>query len=137
MKRLFIIPIMFIYLSAVSGIMINLHYCGQELESWNLFAGKDGCEDGGCGDESQESDGCCQDKVITAKINADQNNIAEIKLKLQPVAWQAVVMPVQYYSSNVVYVQQHTKTMHHANAPPGIWQSIPLYKLHSSFTYYG
>ena len=137
MKRLLIIPVMFIYLVAVSGIMINLHYCGQELESWNLFAGKNSCEDGACGDESDKSDDCCKDKVITAKVSGEQNSIAAIKLKLQVAEWPVALLPAVYSYNAPVYTSIYRSATNFANAPPGSWQQIPLYKLHSSFTYYG
>lgn len=136
MKRLLLIPVMFVYLFAVSGIMISLHYCGQELESWNVFS-KTGCEDGACDDESQESDGCCKDEVITAKITKDQHVAPTFKFKVPLDEWQAPlpVYPfVQALDHSAVTVKA---TAHQPNAPPGLWQQIPLYKLHSSFTYYG
>jgi hypothetical protein len=136
MKKLFVIPIMFIYLVAVSGVMINLHYCGPQLESWNMYAEGEGCDGGECGDESKQSDDCCKDEVITAKVSNDQNTVSELKLKLSTEAWQPALLPVypEYATSSVLSVKA---TAHKANAPPGRWQNIPLYKLHSGFIYYG
>lgn len=136
MKRLFIIPLMLIYLFAVSGIMISIHYCGQEMESWSLFSAKQGCEDGACGDESDKPDDCCKDEVVTAKVSHDQNIAAAFKLKLQDVSAWAILPQYPAFAGNSFTIQ----AVSHAympNAPPGLWQQIPLYRLHSSFTYYG
>ena len=117
---------MFIYLLAVSGIMITAHYCGQELESWNVYVESDGC----AGDD-------CKDEVITAKVSEDQNIVTAFKLKLADNSF-AAILP-QYFSvpdAPAISVA-FAANAHMPNAPPGLWQQIPLYKLHSSFTYYG
>lgn len=136
-KKLFVIPIMLMYLFAVSGIMVSAHYCGQEMESLSLFAEKGGCDEGECGDESEQSDDCCKDKTFTAKIDTEQNLVSTFKLKLSDNSFATVLPVVSYIPANdVVAVSVHT-TANKANAPPGIWQQIPLYKLHARFTYYG
>src|ERR1043165_6136834 len=81
MKKYLVIPLLFIYLLSVSGIVCYAHYCGVNLVSVNVYAGWNGCEDGGCGDESDEPDGCCKDKVVTARVTHDQNTIEAFKLK--------------------------------------------------------
>ncbi|RYD55383.1 MAG: hypothetical protein EOP56_15845 [Sphingobacteriales bacterium] len=137
MKKFLVIPVMFIYLLAVSGIMIQLHYCGQELESWNMYLENESCDDGACGDESEESDGCCENKVITAKVSYDQHSENFIKLKLSSQEWLSVAIPGIAQQQQIKLISERTAAAHQANAPPGLWQDIPLYKLHSSFTYYG
>ena len=129
---------MLMYLIAVSGIMIHLHYCGQTLESWTVYDKTDGCAEGECGDESQQSDDCCKDEVITAKIAQDQHHISEIKFKPVPAFEADAVIPASYFTGgDVVLTEANPGTIQQANAPPGLWQNIPLYQLHSSFTYYG
>lgn len=128
---------MFLYLIAVSGIMIQLHYCGANLESWNVFAKSDGCDGGECGDESSQSDDCCKDEVVTAKVSHEQNVAEAVKLKLSPLNWVAISTPQQWLPYKVASVQIYNTLCSRPNAPPGLWQQIPLFKLHSSFTYYG
>ena len=129
---------MFIYLVAVSGIMIHLHYCGQTLESWTVYDKTDGCAEGECGDETEQSDDCCTDEVITAKIAQDQHHISALKLKLATAMdADAVLVPDYSIARDVIIRESNPGTLHKANAPPGLWQNTPLYKLHSSFTYYG
>lgn len=136
MKRLIVIPIMFIYLLAASGVMISLHYCGAKIESWAMYADKAGCDGGECGDESQENDDCCKDEVITAKISNDQNTVSAFKLKLSTEVAD-LILPQVYYYQNDEPVISVISTSYQPNAPPGRWQNIPLYKLHSGFIYYG
>ncbi|OSZ78058.1 hypothetical protein CAP35_07275 [Chitinophagaceae bacterium IBVUCB1] len=136
MKRLIVIPIMFIYLLAVSGVMINMHYCGDELESWEVYAKSDGCADDSCSDEPEEESGCCKDEVISAKVAADQNVVDFFKLKLSATAWIAP-QPLYHIADAATCCIAQSTTEYMPNAPPGLWQNIPLFKLHSSLTYYG
>jgi hypothetical protein len=128
---------MLIYLAAVSGIMINIHYCGQQMESWSVFSSKEGCGKGECGDESNKADGCCKDKTIAAKVSQEQNVASVFKIKVTH-GWHDVVLPaypaIPELSLTATSVPANT---HMPHAPPGRWQQIALYKLHSSFTYYG
>lgn len=136
MKKLIVIPIMFIYLLAVSGVMINMHYCGDELESWQVYAEGDGCADDNCTDVPEEEDGCCKDEVVAAKVNIDQNIVDFFKLKLSSIEWLAPLQIFDFSENTGVHVV--AKYVHcMPNAPPGLWQNIPLFKLHSSLTYYG
>ena len=136
MKKFLVIPLMFIYLLSVSGMVCYAHYCGTDLVSLNVYSETDGCEDGGCGDESEEPDDCCKDKVVKAKTVQDQNSTQAFKFKL--AGFSDFILPVTYHldGCEACFVHYTTK-VHKANAPAGLWQSLPLYKLHSSFTYYG
>lgn len=121
---------------AASGVMIQLHYCGQELDSWNLFASNiEGCDGDDCDDVSEDSD-CCKDEVITAKISQDQHSAPTLEYDF--VITDAV-LPLQHYPPYTIAFT-HTKVkglLYSANAPPGLWQNIPLYKLNTNFTFYG
>lgn len=136
MKKYLVIPLLFIYLLSVSGVVCYAHYCGVNLVSLNVYSESDGCNDGGCEDESEEPDDCCEDKVVTAKVSQDQNTINALKLKLGTFL-DFALPTVHYYDACEVCAVHYTANVNRANAPPGLWQSIPLYKLHSSFTYYG
>lgn len=138
MKKLLVIPLMFIYLFAVSGMLISVHYCGQQVESWSVFSVKESCSDGACGDESNKPDDCCKDEVVTAKVSHDQNFVTAFKFKSQTDDAFAVLPQHPFVSGCTVQATQAvTANANLPNAPPGLWQQIPLYRLHSSFTYYG
>ncbi len=137
MKKFLVIPIMFIYLLAVSGIMVTAHYCGQEIESLSFFSKSSQCDETECDDEPGKNDSCCEDKTLAYKVSTEQDAVSVFKLKLSQ--FEITLLPI-----SPVYLEQHNVSSvsdiisaNKANAPPGLWQSIPLYKLHSSFTYYG
>lgn len=138
MKNLIVIPIMFLYLLAVSGVMIHMHYCGKQLESWQVYVKDDnGCKDDVCTDEPGMEEGCCKDEVVAAKVSTDQNIVQFFKLQLSAFDW-ALSGSVQYFiPQDTVVVFSDKQITGMPNAPPGRWQGIPLFKLHSSFTYYG
>lgn len=128
---------MFLYLTAVSGVMIHLHYCGQQLESWSVNQKTTGCGDDACGDETAPTHNCCKDKVIAAKITKDQNSVTALKLKLSGGEF-IVPTRIDYYREPATQVfNGYTIASCSANAPPGLWQQLPLYALHGSLTYYG
>jgi len=128
---------MFIYLLAVSGVMIHLHYCGQTLASWTVFEQADGCGASACGNESKKKHDCCKDEVIAAKITDEQQHLQSIKLTLSEQYDLDAGLPVFYTAPAVVLADNNPGTIQNANAPPGRWQDIPLYRLLSSYTYYG
>lgn len=140
MKRFLAIPLMFIYMLAMSGVMISTHYCGSKLVSWNMYlkaALCGGCDNDGCNNEAKKPMKCCKDKVVVAKVQQEQNNASAYKLKLQIPLFNVAVLPLYGERSLALPALSLTATQHQANAPPGTWQNIPLYKLHSRFTYYG
>jgi len=137
MKKFLVIPVMFLYLLAVSGVNIYAHYCGKALESWSLYAATDGCGDGACGDEKQKSDDCCKDKVIASKVAQDQHFAGAFKLKPGADIFDAQPAPVFATVKQKQVIAAVFPKAHKSNAPPGLWQYIPLYKLHTRFTYYG
>ncbi len=138
MKKLLVIPVMIMYLLAVTGIIIHTHYCGEELASWQMYVkDKKGCKDDVCKDEGNTEKGCCKDKVVMSKIGTDQNVVSFFNLKLASGEWILPSTPViNYAEQSISYTQPATFTGS-PNAPPGRWQGIPLFKLHSRFTYYG
>lgn len=138
MKKVFVIPILLTYLFAVTGVMIHAHYCGKNLESLEVYTKSDGCPDGECGDESQKSDPCCQDKVIAAKITHDQHNENIYHHSFaQQLDIAPAILPYGIDISAVATGNNAINTINAPNAPPGPWQNISLHKLHCRFTYYG
>jgi hypothetical protein len=145
MKKLVAIPLLVLYLVAISGTMLQLHFCGSRLSSWNVNnheAGSCCCGDGDGGTAAKpggkanlSKDNCCSDKVITLKIAQDQNTAYNLWQELKSVAL-AVLPDHALVPASDIPATPH-EPAYRANAPPGLWQGIPLYKLHSRFTYYG
>jgi hypothetical protein len=135
MKRLLVIPIMFLYLVAVSGVLIHTHYCGKQLESWQVYVKSDeGCKDDVCSDIPDMEKGCCKDKVVVAKVNTDQTLVSFFKLQVAPALLPK--QPLYITTQHIVALVSQKSVKHRPNAPPGRWQNIPLYKLHSKFKYF-
>ncbi len=128
---------MFLYLLAVSGVLIHTHYCGKNLESWQVYVkNDDGCKDDVCTDDPGMEEGCCKDETIVAKVSTEQNIVDFFKLQLS-TDWALPSQPLYFVPQNNSVVLAERQTTNMPNAPPGRWQDIPLFKLHSSFTYYG
>jgi hypothetical protein len=136
MKKLFVIPLLFLYMVATSGIIVHLHYCGEQIESWAFNSETNGCEDDPCDENDTEEHHCCKDKVVKSKISWEQSVVSQFKLSLSQ---KFVVSQTQVYffETNEAKFSPDPSANYSANAPPGNWQSIPLYQLHSSLTYYG
>ncbi|WP_118950869.1 HYC_CC_PP family protein [Taibaiella helva] len=142
MKKLIAIPLLILYLVAVSGAMVQFHFCGQELASFSVNEAKEAscC----CGPKASarpgkavvaDDDDCCKDKTVTLKIAQDQNTTQGVFLQLS--ALQVALLPgwpAQVFEDRPLV---RPVIAYRAKAPPGRWQDIPLYKLHSRFTYYG
>lgn len=136
MKRFLVIPLLTVYLIAASGILINLHYCGEQLEAWDVYADKAGCAGDECGDESEDNDGCCKDEIVLAKIDQEQDTPQSYIFKLLSIGGDSpAVLPALEFE--IGYDHQSVGVQQQPNAPPGLWQSIPLYKLYTQYTYYG
>lgn len=143
MKKFVAIPLLVLYLVAISGTMLQLHFCGSKLSSWNVNEHEGGsccCGDDGSpatakGKVNFSKDNCCSDKVITLKIAQDQNTAHNVWQQLNAVT--LAVLPEYSFSAVAVVPATPLEPAYRANAPPGLWQDIPLYKLHSRFTYYG
>ena len=97
-----------------------------------------GCETDNCADDAVHSDtDCCKDEVVAAKVTVDHTIADYIDFKLSTIEW---VVPTQQYiliSDRIIPACSEKLMNGMPNAPPGLWQNIPLFKLHSSFTYYG
>lgn len=135
-KRYFVIPVIILYMFAVCGVLINVHYCGQQLASWNVYLDTAGCA-GECGDESDPGHNCCKDETVTAKVSQD-HSISSWKYKIsgEDIYMLPEALP-GYPEVQSCFRSDATVVTHLPQPPPGIWQSIPLYELFSRLTYYG
>lgn len=121
---------------AVCGVLINLHYCGQQLASWNIYGATDGCG-GACGDESKEDHDCCSDETVNIKISQDHSlSTGKFKNAADESLWFADAL-TPFSDVPNCFCSHCSVITHLPQPPPGPWQNIPLYKLFSSLTYYG
>lgn len=138
MKRLFVIPVMILYLLSVSGVLISLHYCGQTLENWSVYADVGGCEDEeNCIEEPGAADECCNNKTVASKVSHDQHLAETLKFNISAELSDYIAPNLYATTTEWLVGNDKAKVPYLSNAPPGLWQYIPLYKLHSRLTYYG
>jgi len=140
MKRVFAIPLFVLYFIAITGVMVNLHYCGQKLYAFNLVQQPECCceNEGGPapqhpGMEQIQDEDCCSNQSVQIKITQEQLNNSWDKNPVQhnvflvfppPALWQIAVS--DFYDAHYFLSSQQT------NAPPGLWENIPLYRLYSN-----
>jgi hypothetical protein len=71
MKKGLATILLLVYIAFSSGVVINLHYCMNRLDSSKFGAAKsDICEK--CGMHKDAANGCCHDEVKLIKIHDDQ-----------------------------------------------------------------
>lgn len=138
MKKFLAIPLLFLYTLAVSGVMIQMHFCGSNLESWNVTAANSAC----CcerGDEpahkmADDAQDCCTDKTLVIKAVQDQYLSSGIQLLFGD--WQPVASPIAAVFHPTLPATAQVFVRYRSNAPPGLWQDIPLFLLHQRFIVY-
>lgn len=139
MKRFLAIPLMFLYIFSVSGAMIQIHFCQQKVESWSINTTAQPCccetspflsNQGSITDED-----CCSDQTIVLKTEGDQLSVSAFQILFSH--FQADLPARITFNTFQLPADLAVNTVYYANAPPGLWQGIPLFKLLQRFTYYG
>ncbi len=128
-----------IYLAASAGVVVNTHYCGDELASWNIYAAADacGCADGANITADEETDHCCENKVVSYKVSQAQQHASQLTLAKPAVKWMPEATPPAFFIWNQPIEMAEKPVSEFPNPPPDRHGSQPLYLLHCSFTYYG
>jgi hypothetical protein len=71
MKKSILLTVCILYLFAISGIKISVHYCHGKFQTIAFNANQD--EDACCGSKRpMKKKGCCDDRIIDVKIKGDQ-----------------------------------------------------------------
>lgn len=79
MKKYILILFSVFYLVIISGVNLNLHYCGGKIISVSLFHSKN---DIGCCGKKMTKKGCCQDKTTFIKVKEKHLSNADIKFEI-------------------------------------------------------
>jgi hypothetical protein len=83
MKKALVAIILICYLAVSCGVVINFHYCMDQLSSTRLFASESKiCNK--CGMHSQKNHGCCRDEVKILRMKTDQQKVRVIQLSNFP-----------------------------------------------------
>ncbi len=144
MKRIFAIPLFMIYFIAVTGVIVNLHYCGQKLYALNITQQTDCCCAGETSTARQHSDkeqirdkDCCSNQTVQIRIAQEQlNNFGNKEFDLfSAVADLPALLQWPVLTSGSADMRYFLSSQR-ANAPPGLWENIPLYQLHGSRVLY-
>lgn len=138
MRRFLAIPLFLLYLTAVSGVLVQVHYCGQKIQSWKINANNKNCC---CTNEPgkkhpPKKDNCCNNKTFILKAIQDQTAANAFQFLFSGLQTAVTAEAFSINAPSVLQGLRSEKT-YHANGPPGLWQDIPLYKLHQRFTFYG
>lgn len=146
MRKFIAVPLLILYIIAVSGTMVQIHFCGSKVSSWKIneehvacCCSKDKPVTPAKGKHALASadDDCCSSKVVTLKIAQDQNKESMVQLQLNAPDAFVALLPHFTLPAFTSITSAITQEAYQSNAPPGRWQDIPLYKLHARFTYYG
>lgn len=142
MKKSFAILMLFLYSLSVSGSVVQMHFCGEELESLSFREENASCccqpeENQNRESNIREADpDCCDNVAVSFKISADQHIEAAPQLLLLQTGW--IAAPLHLIPSYIPAAAPVAESgIHYAHAPPGLWQNIPLYRLFGRTVYYG
>ena len=112
MKRFFAAILLVTYLAFSSGIVINYHFCMNELASAKFF-GKDTDVCGSCGMHNDQN-GCCDDEVVVLKSDEDQSSSVAFAFSLKAPETQAA----EYSQLVLSSLQNSTGSGFVVTAPP-------------------
>lgn len=132
------------YTMSVSGSVVQLHFCGEDLRSFSVNAekAKPCCcpvnDDAKDDTVFKSKRSCCSQTDLILKIDIDQsNNNGMPQLQFLQSAIIVDTIPNVFHDPFCATVGSETMN-YAANAPPnGNWQQLPLYKLYHSLVYYG
>jgi len=77
MKKIIASITVLCYLAVTCGIVVNTHYCMNEISSVHFFeTHTEKCDK--CGMDIHQSNGCCKDELSFVKLVQDQNKIQAV-----------------------------------------------------------
>lgn len=138
-KRYLAIPLFFVYFFAVTGVVIQNTCCVDENQMTMATQAPSGC----CHPKTSqkhnstvsEKNHCCHHTAVVVKtIHYQIVNHADFSILKQ---LQQALAHTFFNYDDVILPSDVRLASNLANAPPGFWQTIPLYKLHQRFTFYG
>ena len=114
MKKLIVIILAFLHLSASAGVSMHMHYCMGKLADWDLSQ-KESRVCGTCGMEKSGKNDCCKDEYKFVKNTNDQK-AAESAFQLMQLA--AVALPALVYETPDFDLPSVTEAYPISHAPP-------------------
>lgn len=120
MKKIFLICLSFLYLTTVSGITLNFHYCGGKLKLVSLYHSDS--EKGCCG-KKMKKDRCCNDKTTSFKLK-DSHNYSPSS-KVPPTFTKFIVSNIPVFTFTFINTGK-SFIVPDCHAPP-VFYDNPLY----------
>ncbi|MDB5251753.1 MAG: hypothetical protein JWP27_922 [Flaviaesturariibacter sp.] len=103
------------YFMVSTGFTVNLHYCMNKFQSWDVGAAKEKC--GRCGMKVRKASGCCRDEVKVVKLQQDVLGAAAIVYDLTA---PAVVGNAFFYADIVPHADRQPSLAPLPHGPPMI-----------------
>jgi hypothetical protein len=127
MQKILSILLAVIYLSASSGLALQVHYCMDEVSGVSLAADdENSC--GKCGME-KNSGTCCKDETKFVKLDDAHKLLASAYLQ-HPVA--TILNSSEYFEQSIAFSNLSDPAIFNAHAPP-VKTNRPLNLLHCVF----
>lgn len=124
MKKLLVIILALVHLSASAGVTLHMHYCMGKMDNWGFTSNESGnC--GKCGmKKSVKKKACCKDEQKFVKNNADQK-AAETAFQLMQV--QSVALPVSEFTIPLMHIPAVAEENPFSHGPPpGLGSAVYL-----------
>lgn len=141
MKRILAILLLSLFTIATSGAMVQMHYCGNNLASWNITinTNNDSPENCCCKPEKEQcptlKNKCCSDDVVKIKIEQDYQ-ASSFSFNLEKLSVAILPTPTYITYQHIELSVQKSHFIPFANAPPAYWQNRPLYSIYHSWKLY-
>lgn len=134
---------MFIYAVAISGMIVQWHYCSGDLESWQIAIDNNSKSCCCVADQSEDhadamDDDCCSNSAVALAIEKDYSPFAYSFFDKQALTGNAVLPTAYLYTLLDSVLQYHVAfdASIRYNAPPIIGYDIPIYKQLNQFLLY-
>ena len=111
MKKIAIVILVGCYLAVTSGVIVNFHYCMDQLASTHLFGGESK-QCAKCGMYFDDSNGCCRDEVQVVKMETDQKPGSSIIVDFHSLD-APVQVPSAFLSASFFNVQPEAEPSPH------------------------
>jgi len=122
MKKILAFFILVTYFAFSCGVVVNFHYCMDELASTQLFV-TDHKVCGNCGMHSDDSNGCCRDEVKVMKLQEDQQKTPTLEF--------AAKAPLSLIAFTPSFIEQPFENVdilrHHQNHSPPLLSEQDTY----------
>lgn len=135
LSRIFSFIILLSFLSAVLGVQVYKHYCGDFLAEVSLYFQSNPCADEG-GEEACSKgkvDSCCDDEFQYLQLDVDLQKTNIQRLDFDELASNSILPLV---SKLIVHLESKEHENVEFEEPPELNQA-PLYRLFNRYTLYG